>query len=133
MNEVATRQDPMADFQQKLQQRVREDIRELLPADAVAALVQKAVEKEFFEPRRIPQRYGSDEIQPSWFVAEVVKAAQPVIAEAVKKCIADNPACVERAIAEFLDQNRLAVVATQHMTSMLSDVLYQVNQRLQQR
>lgn len=129
----AIKTDPMAEFQDKLRARVREDIRDLLPEGAVSALVQKAVEDEFFKPRIIVvQGYGSrDREAPSWFVEEVVKAAEPIIKAAVEKCIADHPAAVQKAIDDFLGPNMLAVVATQHMTSMLSHAIHQIEQTTQ--
>lgn len=126
----AIKTDPMADFRAKLQQRVRDDIRELLPADAVAALVEDAVKKEFFQPRRVRKDYGRDEERPSWFVEEVVKAAEPILREAVNKYIAEHPATVDKAIAEFLDQNRLAVTATSKLTDMLAGAIYSLQESL---
>jgi hypothetical protein len=130
MNVPAVKTDPMADFQAKLQQRVREDIRDLLPEDAVAKLVQQAVEKEFFQPRRVDEGYGRSSEAPSWFVQEVVKAATPIIRAAVDKCIADNPAAVEKAIADFLGPNRLTILTTDHLTGMLSSAIISLQEQM---
>lgn len=123
--------DPMRDFQEKLQARIRDDIAQLLPDDAVADLVKKAVEKTFFEPRVINEGYGRQTEHPSWFIEAVTKAAEPAIARAVADRLSENNKHVERVINEFLDQNKLTVLVTQHLTSMLSGAIFSLDQTLQ--
>jgi hypothetical protein len=133
-NEVAKKIDPMADFQAKLQKRVRDDIRDLLPEDAVAALVKNAVEDEFFKPRMVAEdRWSSPKERPSWFVEEVVKAAQPIIQDAVKAAIAAHPAAVEKVIKDFLDENKLAAATAIHLTGMLSAAVYTFQENMNNR
>lgn len=132
MTAVAIPVDPMADFQNKLKERVRNDIRDLLPDDAVAALVKKAVEEEFFKPRKIDEGYGRTKEEPSWFVTEIRKAAEPIIREAVGKVIAESPETVHKVIAEYLDTNKLSVVTAGMLTSLLADAIFNLNSTLQQ-
>lgn len=133
MNVPAKPTDPMAEFQAKLKDRVRDDIRDLLPDDAVAGLVKKAVEDVFFTPRIVKATgwSGRDEERPSWFVEEVTKAAEPIIRAAVAKCVADSPQAVEKVISEFLDQNKLAAATAAQLTSMLSGMVMTLQNSLQ--
>jgi hypothetical protein len=125
--------DPMAEFQQKLRERVRNDIRELLPEEAIAALVQKAVNDEFFEKRMVRDGSGWNERQvqrPSLFVEAVIEAAKPIIAEEVRKFIAGRPETVEAVIVDFLDANKLAVATAQQLTGMLSSCVMSLQEAL---
>jgi hypothetical protein len=131
MNQVAVKTDPMTAFQEQLRERVRNDIRDLLPEDAVAGLVKQAVDAEFFKARRIDEGYGRWSEKPSWFVEEVVKAAKPIIEAAVQKTVADNPAVVEKAIKEYLDENRLTVAVASRLDAVLSSAIYNLQQTLQ--
>lgn len=133
MTQVAIKTDPMAEFQAKLQQRVRDDIRELLPEDAVAGLVKKAVEDVFFTPRIIkdPDGWSSRDRQgPSWFVEAVTKAAEPIIRDAVAKCVASHPDAIEKVIKEFLDTNKLAVIATTHLNDIVARAVFDLQEAL---
>lgn len=129
MNEIAKPIDPMADFQTKLRERVRSDIRDLLPEDAVSALVTKAVEEEFFKPRQVYTGYRHED-RPSWFVEEVTKAATPIIKAAVEKTIKDHPDAIERVIREYLDTNKLAVITTSALTDMLGSAIMSLQDTL---
>ena len=129
----AVKTDPMADFQAKLRERVREDIRDLLPEAAVAALVQKAINDEFFTERTIEDGSGWNSRTrkaPSLFVEEVVRAAKPIMDAVVKQYIADHPDCVEKVIKDFLDENKLAAATAARLTDMLSSCVMSLQETL---
>lgn len=130
---VASNIDPMKEFQDKLKQRVRDDIRDLLPDDAVAGLIKKAVEDMFFTPRieTEPGWNGRTVQKPSWFVEAVSVAAKPIIEAAVKRVVDEHPAEVSMVIAEFLDSNKLTVQTTSILTSMLSGAIHDLIVQLQ--
>lgn len=133
MNELARKVDPMEDFKVKLQERVRNDIRDLLPEDAVAALVQKAIEEEFFKPRKIEcDSFGRSKEAPSWFVSEVVKAAEPMMRQAVSDAIAAHPDMIDKVVRAWADTNKLTIMATERMTGMLGTLISDMSMKLQQ-
>ena len=129
---VAAPKDPMADFQAKLQERVRNDIRDLLPEDAVAALVQKAIEQEFFKPRQVPTgRWTGDTKEgPSWFVQEIASAAKPIMEQAVAKFLEEHRDVIDKAVADFLDRQNLAFTIGTQLTSGLNGALFQLSQAI---
>jgi hypothetical protein len=134
MNELARKVDPMEDFKVKLQERVRNDIRDLLPEDAVAALVQKAIEDEFFKPRKVDTGgyNGRTEERPSWFVSEVIKAAEPMMRQAVSDAIAAHPDMIDKVVRAWADTNKLTIMATDRMTGMLGTLISDMSMKLQQ-
>lgn len=132
-NEIAKPIDPMAEFKAKLGERVREDIRNLLPEDAVSALVQEAVRETFFKPRRIDEGYGRFKETPSWFVEEVAEVAKPLLQKAVGEYVAANKATIETALAAYLSPQNLTLLAVGSLSSdiraALSDLANAVRQR----
>lgn len=134
MNEIAVNPDPMKDFQDKLQARVRDDIRELLPQDAVAGLVKKAVEDVFFTPRKEkePGWNGREITRPSWFVEAVTEAAKPIIKEAVEQFVAKHPLKVEQVLKDFLDENKLAVATAKYTNELLAAMIGSLQQAMSQ-
>jgi hypothetical protein len=134
MNELARKIDPMEDFKVKLQERVRNDIRDLLPEDAVAALVQKAIEEEFFKPRKVESAgYSGRMVEaPSWFVSEVIKAAEPMMRQAVSDAIAAHPDMIDKVVRAWADTNKLTIMATDRMTGMLGTLISDMSMKLQQ-
>lgn len=136
MSEVpASKVDPVEAFQDRIKERVRNDIRDMLPDEAVAELVRRAVEEEFFRPRKVEVERGFSsrtEVHPSWFVEEVVKAATPIIKQAVVQAVADRPEVIEKVIGDFLDQNKLAAFVTAHLTDVLSGALFSFSDQVRQ-
>jgi hypothetical protein len=110
------------EFEQKILERLRNDIRELLPEDALKKLVERAVDETFFKERRIEGRYGGMErIDPGWFVTEVTKSAEPMIREAVEQFVADRRDVIQQAIDKFLTNEQLSIQIATRLASMLND------------
>lgn len=133
MSVPAVTTDPMADFQNKLRERIRNDIRELLPEDAIQSLVKRAIDEEFFKDRIVDDRsyYGGTRKAPSLFVEEVVKAAKPLITEAIDRFIKEHPDCIEKVMRDYVNENALAIATTVQMTSMLSTMVGRLAEALQ--
>jgi hypothetical protein len=123
MNEIAKPFDPMQDFQEKLVKRVREDIRELLPDDAINGLIERAVTESFFTETVTQDRWGGKTREPSWFVKEVVKAAEPLLKAAVERYVAAHPAEIEKVIENFLEKNSLTVLTAKMLSDRFFDAV----------
>lgn len=133
MNAVDRPRDPMQEFQDKLRSNVRDQIRDLLPEEAVSKLVEKAVEDTFFAPRKVDEGYGRVKEHPSWFIAEVTKAAEPILRKAVEDYVATNKEVVDKALADFLSREQLTILTTKQLTSMLGDLVMNLNNNLMNR
>lgn len=105
-------------FHRTIVERLRKDISDLLPESALAGLVEQAVRETFFQPIRLPRQYGADEVRPSWFVAEVTKAAEPLLRQAVAEFVAQRQDVIQQAIDTFLSHERVTVLLVERLASM---------------
>lgn len=124
-NEVDVQRDSMAKFKEDLSSKLRENIRDLLPEDVIADLVQTAIKEEFFTGEKIRRGLYSDEFEtrPSWFVQQVTQEATPIVNEYVKQFIADRSDLIEQAIDSFLTENVLILKVTDVLTQKLTDAV----------
>lgn len=111
-SDIAKTGDPLAEFKARVADKLAKDIGEMLPPEALAVMVQQAVEKTFFEDREIHQQYGSPTFEPSWFIYEVAKASKPILQKLVADFVAENEDILKKAVTEFLDEKTLFMMAT---------------------
>lgn len=117
---VDIKRDPLQDFKDKLAQKVREDIASLLPEDVVSELVKKAVQEQFFTPRRknVGNEYSPRwEEDPSWFVEAVAEQAEPILKAAVEAYIEANRGVIDDAAAQYLTPQNLTVLAVGRLST----------------
>lgn len=93
-NELAT---PMT-FQERLKERIRDAIGELLSDTDLTALVERGIDEVFFQPRRVPNgRYDTRELPP--LIHEVVKEVLSVqMREAVEQWLLSHEDEVKEAL-----------------------------------
>ena len=132
---------PQQSFEQKLSDRIREDIGELMPAEALAEIVSKAIEKSFFEERKVSDRgyYDNGRKEVPWIVALVKKEMDARVQVAVKEWVASNGDKIEKTIKDRFDEGMAtAVVRTidnifqpsmQNLQSQMSDVINSLRNR----
>ena len=111
MNDLAkVSDDPMRDFQDRVIEKLRADFGEMLPNEVVEGLVQRAIDEQFFKPRRVPQRYGQDEQVPSWFVEEVTKLGAPILRKMLADHMKKHEPEIKKAIEEFISTQSLTLL-----------------------
>lgn len=125
MTALTSNKDPMADFKERLTDKLKNDIGALIPEEAIQALIARAVEEQFFKPRYEKPRYGGPIEKPSWFVEQVAQAAKPMIQAQVDKFVADNQDTLEQAVRDFLSAQNLTLLATASMAQHLQASLMQ--------
>jgi len=123
---------PIEEFQKKVVERLRDDIRDLLPDAVLQQLVTRAVEEEFFKERRVPRPYGADDLKASWFVEAIAKEAAPLVAKAVAGFIAERAELVDRAIHTFLTDEALTILIAARLTDKLDLALTAVVNQMRQ-
>ena len=133
MSDVVEHKDPMRTFQDKVVEKVRMDIGEMLPDDALAKLVQRAVDEQFFKDRVVNDGSFHKKTGPSWFVQEVAKVADPIIKEHVEKYVADNADTIEEAVKMYLSDANLTLIAVAAMQAHTHQQIFEAaNQIVQQ-
>ena len=101
---------PMQSFEEKVKGKLKETIADMLPDEALQALVQKAVEETFFKRRSTQDRNGYTREEKPWFVEEVAKLAEPIIQAQAQRAFEANKERVEEAVAKFIDQQNIAMI-----------------------
>lgn len=134
MGEIDRPRDPMQEFKEKLIAQVRDNIRDLLPQEAVQKLIDEAVRQTFFESRPIsnPNRPYNPIVKPSWFVEAVAKEATPILEMAVKAYVAENKPIIDQALKEFLSGQNLTLLAVGGLAEQLREEMNMANYNLMQ-
>ena len=115
-------------FEQKLEQRIRESIGDLMADEDLTKLVNRAVEKLFFEPRKVSNGYR-EELHPSWLEDTVKTLVGDKMLEAVKAYVAEHQDEVQRLVRETLEVQAGALVMAA-MNNMFSQMLDPIRQQI---
>lgn len=91
---------PQQQFEQKIIERLRADIGNLLPDNVLSSLVEKAIENMFFIRTERETSYYKKVVEPSWFEKEVEKQLQANIVIAVQAYFKEHaPELIQQASA----------------------------------
>ena len=128
-NDIDKAKDPMQQFRDRVKEKLKEDIADLLPDDVLAGMVEQAINEEFFKERVTRNNYGSETgREPSWFVQEVVKIATPIIKRAINDYLENHRDIIDKALQDFLtEQNLAAMMFTSLRTATQQDMQNFVN------
>ena len=127
---MSTELTPQQSFQSKMEERIRKDIGELMPDDALADIVSKAVEKAFFEERLVSGGiYNRDTTEPPWMVSIVKELVETRVESAVKHWIMENEKQVKQMIDTKIDAG-IASAAVRAFDSIFQSDLYNLQERV---
>jgi hypothetical protein len=93
-------------FENNIKERLVKDIGTLIPDEALTALVNKALEKAFFEPQKgiVGSGYNSrTENKPSVFEQQVKEMIQPLFEAKIKEWCNNNSERIEKELSSFLN------------------------------
>ena len=129
--------NPLGDFGTKLEARIREDIKELLPEDALQRLIEKAVNDSFFKPRVLPRfsggRYRTETYDaPSWFVTAVTEASEGILKRMVKEFVDDQEEVIEQVVTATLQDHFIAVMVGEAMIRKVEGALTVIGAEMEQ-
>jgi len=125
--------DVAKEFQDKMIDKLRKEIGECLPDDVFKLLFAKALDQLFFAERTIPHPHRSYDTTkaPSWFLEEVGKIATPLMRVKVEEFVTANKELISKTIEDFLDTNKLTILAVEVLTQSFSSSLRSMTQRLE--
>lgn len=121
MQMTSTELAPMEAFQERILKKVRNDIADLLPEEAIKAMFDKALESVFFQGNpEIKDQWGhlKQRAEPSWFVAEIARQAEPIVKAYVEKHMEQFKPQIEEEIKKFLKAENLMMIAVGTMTQV---------------
>ncbi len=122
-------------FQERMFERVRESLSELLTAEEAKALVEKAIEQSLFQQEKVYEgnSYNRRQIgvKPSRFEALVKEAVEPAIKIAVAEWLAKHHEEVKASIQGVVEQG-IASTVVKVFKDEMSQPLWEMSSKLQQ-
>jgi hypothetical protein len=116
---------PLQAFQERVSEKIRKDIGEMLPEDVVKALFDKAVDETFFKPRTISSGYDRKEL-PSWFIEEITKAGKPILEKAIVDYVETHKEVIQTAISQFLTAQNITLLTVAAMNQGTQNQIWEV-------
>ena len=100
-------------FQQRMFERIRESMGELLSEEDLKELLEKAIEKSFFEERIVQSSsyFGGNQKKPSLFQELVTEQVQPMMEKAITAWLQDNSEQVTSTIDAVLKDGLLSALS----------------------
>lgn len=98
-NEITTNKT----FQERMFEKIRDQMGELLTEDELKQLVDQAVNKAFFEERRTRSGYH-DEIKPALFVEMMQTELKARVGKTLEQWIADNSEIITQTIEKVIQE-----------------------------
>ena len=120
-------------FQERMFERVRESLSELLTPEEAKALVEKAIEQSLFKAKLVPARtyHEKDRYEPSRFEELVKEAVEPVIKSEVEKWLTEHHEEVKASIQEIVERGIASNVVKVFQAEMRQP-MYEMSGKLQQ-
>lgn len=111
-------------FQEKMFERIRGQMGDLMSTDDLKAVVNSAMQKAFFDPAYETDRYGNSiRMKDSVFVNLIRKEMEPKVIEAIKTWLAEHPEEVTKAIDETVAKGMFGLIQ-QHLTQAISQPMF---------
>jgi len=105
-------------FQEKMFEKIRESMGDLMSEDDLKAVVNSAMQKAFFEPGYEIDRYGNSKLtKDSLFVNLIRKEMESKVIEAVKIWLVEHPEEVTKAIDETIAKGIFGLIQ-QHIETV---------------
>lgn len=120
-------------FQERMFNRIREQMGDLMTDDELKALLDSAMQKAFFEERVLRDSYGNvRESKPPYFVELVQKELQNKVQVAAQEWMANNPETVEKLIQETIAKG-MANLVLDYLSQQAQTPLYTFANELRSR
>jgi hypothetical protein len=118
-------------FQDRMFERVKESLSELLTPEEAKALVEKAIQDSLFKPRIIKQGYNESKELPSVFAELVGNQVKEEVSNALKEWLAEHHEEVTAAITEALKDGIVTLVVSRFKSEM-QQPMYALGGQVQQ-
>lgn len=119
-------------FQERMFERVRESLHELLTAEEAKALVDKAIQESLFKSKPIYDNYNRvTGNKPSAFVELVREEIQPLVKTCIQQWIAEHEEDVKTSIQAVVEQGIASAVIKVFRTEM-QQPMWEMGGKLQQ-
>ncbi len=97
-------------FQERMFERIRSQMGDLMTEVELKALVDTAMQKAFFEPQVKKDRWGDKTEHPSQFMVMLKESMQEQVAKEIKEWLSTHPEEVAKAIDETLAKGMFGLI-----------------------
>lgn len=121
-------------FQERMTERLREDVGRLIPDDKLAQLVEQAIQSMFFTRKVEPKTYGRDVEYPSWWEKAVHDTLKDMLRAHISGWITANADRLEKALEESMRKEGptfFAHLLVEMIGSRISAETFNVQQRIE--
>jgi hypothetical protein len=101
-----------AEFQEKMKERMRAAMGDLMPNEVLAGIVARGIDEAFFKPNVTKDYYGRDERHPSWLVQFIAKETKDQVAKAVEEWVKSNQYAFSMAVDETLKKGLASAIVS---------------------
>jgi hypothetical protein len=115
-------------FQERMFERIREQMGELLSEDDLKSIVSSAIQKAFFEPTERQNGYHAEKIEPV-FITLIRKEMEPKITIAIRDWLTTHPEEVAKAIDDTIAKGMLGLIQ-QHIETVTMQPMMELADRL---
>jgi len=116
---------PMQTFEEQVKERLKTDIADLLPDEALSGLIEKSINEMFFKPR-ITGNSFNERREPSWFNQAVETAVKARLSGLLTKHLADHQKDIDAKIEASIVRSMPAAVET--LTMALHELVEHIKQ-----
>lgn len=120
MNEVTTSKS----FEERMFEQIKSQMGDLLTEKELKDILEKSIQKAFFEPRVKKTGYNTTEEEPL-FVEMIIAELKPLMAKGANQWLKDNQDKVDVILKEQIGEN-----AAQFMANAFSAMMYQPMQNM---
>ena len=110
-------------FQERMFDRIRDQMGDLMTQDELKKIVETAVDKAFFESSVIKHGYGREEIKPPIFVAMIEKELKDQVAMLAKGWLTENSDKVNQIINDAIAKGMFGIM-TSYIDGLARQPLY---------
>lgn len=118
-------------FQERVFEKIREDLGNLLTEEELKSLLQAAMKKAFFE-NVVEKGYYSETVKPPLFVTMVKGLLEDKVRAAVDQWIRDHPEEFNKLIQDALAEGILGLIG-KYLQNRFEEPLYNLKQELAQK
>lgn len=118
---------PAQAFEDKIKDRLRQDIGSLMPDDVLQQLIVKAINSIFLEPRVSRNSYGSvTDTKPSWFQETVERLLRQQIDKLLNDYVKEHEAELKAKFTEILATKGPELIANWFINVLLGQQQYMI-------
>lgn len=131
-NELMSKQS----FQERMTERLREDVGKLIPDEKLAEMVEQAMQSMFFTKRVERNSWGRETAHPSWWEDEVEKSMRERVHKFTQTYLEERSEDLEKVILETIQQNLhhwLAAAMVRVFTTSAGNISFEVVNGLETR